>query len=92
MIDVGSTDIYGEKQSERLARKAKESPFMIAGLVGLGAVLAAGAYRYRTQGAARPDIYLMKLRVAASGTIFAACMIGVTLQISKDLISMKRKE
>jgi hypothetical protein len=84
---------YGESQSQRLSRKIKESPFMAAGILGLAGVVGTGIYRYRQgAGAVRPDLYMMKLRVAASGTIFAACIIGVTLQISKELIDVKRKD
>ena len=84
---------FDESQSQRLARKAKESPFMLAGIAGLAAVCGLGVHKFKSRGEMSPSVYLMRLRVAASGTIVAACAIGVTLQMSKDyLFNQKRKE
>uniref|UniRef100_A0A182MUH4 HIG1 domain-containing protein n=1 Tax=Anopheles culicifacies TaxID=139723 RepID=A0A182MUH4_9DIPT len=56
---------FDETHSDKLARKARESPFMPIGIAGLVAVCAIGAYKYKHRGGMSTSVFLMQLRVAA---------------------------
>ncbi|XP_026472728.1 HIG1 domain family member 1A, mitochondrial-like [Ctenocephalides felis] len=69
--------VYEEPDGSKLSRKAKESPFMVAGLFGLIGICAVGAYKYRTKGQMSTSIFLMQLRVAAQGTVVSCLTLGL---------------
>ncbi|CRL06692.1 CLUMA_CG019626, isoform A [Clunio marinus] len=66
-----------EAAGSKLKRKAKESPFMIAGLGGLVVALGIAAYKFRHRGSMPTSVFLMQTRVAAQGTVVSALTIGV---------------
>ncbi|CAH2068970.1 unnamed protein product, partial [Iphiclides podalirius] len=76
-------DYKDESQTERLARKSKDSPFMIIGIMGLIGVCGYGAYQYKNKGKMSTSVFLMQLRVAAQGTVVTALTIGLAYNLAK---------
>lgn len=75
-----------ESQSDKLARKAKEAPFVPLGLAGLTGVVLYGAYKFKHRGAMSPSVFLMQLRVAAQGTVVACLTAGLAYSMAKEYI------
>jgi len=67
-------------------RKAKESPMMIAGLLGCITVCGIGAYKFKNRGDTKVSVFLMQLRVAAQGTVAAALTLGVALSLGNKYL------
>ncbi|XP_054258841.1 HIG1 domain family member 1A, mitochondrial-like isoform X2 [Macrosteles quadrilineatus] len=65
-----------ESQSDKLARKLKESPFFGIGLLAMTGVCAVGAYRFRRPLTMSTPQYLMQLRVAAQGACVGSVVVG----------------
>lgn len=76
----------------RLARKAKDSPFMVVGLAGFVAAAAIGAYKYKTRGNMSTSVFLMQLRVAAQGTVVACLTAGLGYTMYNQYIVKGTKE
>ncbi|XP_050067682.1 HIG1 domain family member 1A, mitochondrial [Anopheles maculipalpis] len=83
---------FNETHSDKLARKARESPFMPIGIAGLVAVCAIGAYKYKHRGAMSTSVFLMQLRVAAQGTVVAALSIGLGYTMANEYIFNKKDD
>ncbi|XP_072935682.1 HIG1 domain family member 1C-like [Epargyreus clarus] len=82
-----------ESQTDKLARKSKDSPFMIIGILGLIGVCGFGAYKFKTRGEMSTSVFLMQLRVAAQGTVVSALTIGLAYQLaSKYMFKDEKKE
>ncbi|XP_011549459.1 HIG1 domain family member 1A, mitochondrial-like [Plutella xylostella] len=75
-----------ESQAEKLARKSKDSPFMIIGLVGLVGAVGFGAYKFKTKGKMSTSVFLMQLRVAAQGTVVSALTLGLIYTLATEHI------
>ncbi|XP_048005666.1 HIG1 domain family member 1C-like [Leguminivora glycinivorella] len=73
-----------ESQADKLARKSKDSPFMIIGILGLIGVCGVGAYKFKTRGKMSTSVFLMQLRVAAQGTVVSCLTIGVAYTLAKQ--------
>ncbi|CAL4062332.1 unnamed protein product [Meganyctiphanes norvegica] len=67
---------YDESHSDRLARKAKDAPFMIVGLIGLAGVVGYGIYGFRNR-QIKTSVYLIHMRVAGQGLVVSALTVGV---------------
>uniref|UniRef100_A0A182K180 HIG1 domain-containing protein n=1 Tax=Anopheles christyi TaxID=43041 RepID=A0A182K180_9DIPT len=80
----GKIPSLDETHSDKLARKARESPFMPIGIAGLVAVCAIGAYKYKHRGAMSTSVFLMQLRVAAQGTVVSALSIGLAYTMANE--------
>lgn len=65
-----------EDENSKLARKARESPMMLAGVAGLLVVCGIGAVKFRNRGTMPVSQFLMQLRVSAQGTVVAALLAG----------------
>lgn len=86
-------DYTEESQGDRLARKSKDSPFMIIGILGLIGVCGWGAYAYKKRGKMSTSVFLMQMRVAAQGTVVSALTIGLAYTLAKEhLFKDKKKE
>lgn len=70
-------EYHEESQGERLARKTKESPFMVVGLAGLATALGYGAYAYKNRGTMSTSVYLMQFRVISQGLVVGALTAGM---------------
>ncbi|XP_028164565.1 HIG1 domain family member 1A, mitochondrial-like [Ostrinia nubilalis] len=73
-----------ESQADRLARKSKDSPFMIMGIMGLIGVCGWGAYSFKKKGKMSTSVFLMQLRVAAQGTVVSCLTIGLAYTLAKN--------
>uniref|UniRef100_A0A6M2DKX9 Protein with signal anchor n=1 Tax=Xenopsylla cheopis TaxID=163159 RepID=A0A6M2DKX9_XENCH len=89
---MASNEVLYEEPEAKLSRKIKESPFMVAGLLGLVGVCAVGAYKYRTKGEMSTSIFLMQLRVAAQGTVVSALTIGLAYSMVKKYVFDKKDD
>ncbi|XP_058459681.1 HIG1 domain family member 1A, mitochondrial-like [Malaya genurostris] len=81
-----------EGSGEKLARKARESPFMPIGLAGLAIVCGVGAYKYKTRGAMSTSVFLMQLRVAAQGTVVGALTLGLAYTMLNEYYFNKKDD
>ncbi|XP_055596277.1 HIG1 domain family member 1A, mitochondrial-like [Uranotaenia lowii] len=79
-----------EGGGDKLARKARESPFMPIGLAGLAVVCAIGAYKYKNRGEMSTSVFLMQLRVAAQGTVVGALSIGLAYTMFNTYVLGKK--
>ncbi|KAB0796379.1 hypothetical protein PPYR_08080 [Photinus pyralis] len=66
-----------ESQSERLARKSKETPFFPIAIGVCAATCVYGAYMFKRRGKMSPSIFLMKMRVAAQGLAVGTLTLGL---------------
>lgn len=82
-------DYHEESQSERLARKSKESPFMVIGIAGLAAACGYGAYTYKRRGDMSTSVFLMRFRVIAQGTAVAALTAGMAYHLYNNHFNKK---
>ncbi|XP_063374134.1 HIG1 domain family member 1A, mitochondrial-like [Cydia splendana] len=85
-------DYHEESQSEKLARKSKESPFMIIGLGGLAAAVGMGAYQYKRRGAMSTSVFLMQFRVIAQGAAVGALTAGMAYTLFRNHFFKPNKE
>ncbi|XP_037815036.1 HIG1 domain family member 1A, mitochondrial [Lucilia sericata] len=76
----------------KLAKKAKDSPFMVVGLAGFVAAAAIGAYKYKHRGTMSTSVFLMQLRVAAQGTVVACLTAGLGYTMYNQYFNKSTKE
>lgn len=81
-----------EGSGDKLARKARESPFMPIGLAGLAIVCGIGAYKYRNRKGMSTSVFLMQLRVAAQGTVVGALSLGLAYSMANEYIFKKKED
>ncbi|XP_062559505.1 HIG1 domain family member 1A, mitochondrial-like isoform X2 [Armigeres subalbatus] len=84
--------VIEEGSGDKLARKARESPFMPIGLAGLLLVCGIGAYKYRNRQGMSTSVFLMQLRVAAQGTVVGALSLGLAYTMANEYIFKKKEE
>ncbi|XP_020799799.1 HIG1 domain family member 1C [Drosophila serrata] len=73
-------------QDNKLARKAKDSPFMLVGIAGFVAAGLIGAYKYKNRGTMSTSVFLMQLRVAAQGTVVGCLTVGLAYSMAKEYL------
>ncbi|KAH8355967.1 hypothetical protein KR200_004482, partial [Drosophila serrata] len=73
-------------QDNKLARKAKDSPFMLVGIAGFVAAGLIGAYKYKHRGTMSTSVFLMQLRVAAQGTVVGCLTVGLAYSMAKEYL------
>ncbi|XP_023934019.1 HIG1 domain family member 1A, mitochondrial [Bicyclus anynana] len=79
-------DYHEETQSEKLARKTKESPFMVIGIAGLASAVGYGVYSYKNRGAMSTSVFLMQFRVIAQGLVVGALTAGMGYSLYQTYI------
>ncbi|KAK8735595.1 hypothetical protein OTU49_005449 [Cherax quadricarinatus] len=79
---------HGETHSERLARKARDAPFMVAGLAGLTGLVAYGIYGFKNR-QLKTSLYLIHLRVGAQGFVVACLTAGVGYNLYTKFLAPK---
>lgn len=67
---------YDETHGDRLARKARDAPFMIVGLAGLVGLVGYGIYGFKNR-QLKTSVYLIHMRVAAQGFVVTCLTAGV---------------
>uniref|UniRef100_A0A8C8RT35 HIG1 hypoxia inducible domain family member 1A n=1 Tax=Pelusios castaneus TaxID=367368 RepID=A0A8C8RT35_9SAUR len=80
-----------DKQESKLLKKAKESPFVPAGLAGLTAVVGYGLYKLKHRGNTKMSVHLIHMRVAAQGFVVGALTCGVLYSMYREYMA-KPKE
>ncbi|XP_041974069.1 HIG1 domain family member 1A, mitochondrial-like [Aricia agestis] len=83
---------HEETQSERLARKSKDSPFMMIGLTGLAASVGYGMYTYKNRGAMSTSVFLMQFRVIAQGIAVGALTAGMAYTLVNNHLLKPKNE
>ncbi|KAG9355810.1 hypothetical protein JZ751_000652 [Albula glossodonta] len=83
-------DSYDEQES-KFMRKAKENPFVPAGMAGFFAIVGYGLYRLKSRGNMKMSVHLIHMRVAAQGFVVGAMTIGVLYSMYKDYIVKPRE-
>lgn len=78
----------GESHSDRLARKAREAPFMVVGLVGLVGLVGYGFYNFRHR-KSKTSVYLIHMRVGAQGFVVTCLTLGVAYNMFKEYVYPK---
>ncbi|KAF8783338.1 HIG1 domain family member 1C-like [Argiope bruennichi] len=66
-----------ESTVQKLARKTKDSPLMVAGLSSFFIIAGYGIYKFRNRGKLSASNYLMQLRVTAQGAVITCLTVGV---------------
>lgn len=90
-VTINEQHNMDEDQSQKLSRKATESPMMVVGLAGLLVVCGIGAYKFRNRGTMPVPQFLMQLRVAAQGTVVAALCGGAVYSMLSGGADSKKK-
>ena len=85
-------DYHEETQSEKLARKSKESPFMVVGIAGLLGAVGYGAYSYKNRGAMSTSVFLMQFRVIAQGAAVGALTAGMIYTLYNNHFNKPKAE
>ncbi|XP_046393494.1 HIG1 domain family member 1C-like isoform X2 [Ischnura elegans] len=75
-----------ESHSQRLARKARDAPFLVVGLTGLIGAVSYGVYAFKNKGKMSTSVYLMQLRVGAQGAVVGALMLGVIYNMMNEYV------
>ncbi|XP_017778086.1 PREDICTED: HIG1 domain family member 1A, mitochondrial isoform X2 [Nicrophorus vespilloides] len=90
MGDQKIFDYHEESQSEKLARKSKETPiFPVAIALCVGAV-GFGAYKFNKRGNMSPSVFLMQLRVGAQGLAVGALTVGLAYSMINEYVLKKK--
>ncbi|XP_064120402.1 HIG1 domain family member 1A, mitochondrial-like isoform X3 [Macrobrachium nipponense] len=79
---------YDESHSERLSRKARDSPFMVAGLVGLVGIVGYGIYGFKNR-KVKTSVYLIHMRVMAQGFVVTCLTAGVAFNLYNKFVHPK---
>ncbi|KAJ8942938.1 hypothetical protein NQ318_003824 [Aromia moschata] len=80
-----------ESQSDRLARKSKETPFFPIAIGLCTAAVGYGAYAYKNRGKMSTSVYLMHLRVGAQGAAVGSLTLGLLYTMINQYL-IKKKE
>uniref|UniRef100_A0A646QJB1 HIG1 domain family member 1A n=1 Tax=Hemiscolopendra marginata TaxID=943146 RepID=A0A646QJB1_9MYRI len=86
IIDADLPVFQEESSSTRFWRKAKEAPYVPAGLAGGILSVLYGIYKYRHRGDMSTSIFLIHLRVAAQGAVVSALTVGVGYTLLRDYV------
>lgn len=79
-----------ESQTERLARKSKETPFFPIAIGVLTCAVAYGAYAFKNRGKMSTSVYLMHLRVGAQGAAVGSLTLGLIYTMINEHILKKK--
>ncbi|XP_028164473.1 HIG1 domain family member 1A, mitochondrial-like [Ostrinia nubilalis] len=82
-------DYHEESHSEKLARKTKESPFMVIGIAGLATSVGYGIYKFKHRGQMSTSVFLMQFRVIAQGTAVGALTAGMIYTLYNNHFNKK---
>ncbi|XP_060108693.1 HIG1 domain family member 1C [Heteronotia binoei] len=76
-----------DSQASKLARKAKDTPFVPIGLAGCLTVVGYGLYKLKHRGNKKMSIHLIHTRVAAQSFVVGAITLGVLYSMFTDYVS-----
>ncbi|XP_063076453.1 HIG1 domain family member 1A, mitochondrial [Engraulis encrasicolus] len=86
-----STMDYDEHES-KFMRKARENPFVPAGMAGFVGIVAFGLLKLRSRGNTKMSVHLIHMRVAAQGCVVGAMTIGVIYSMYRDYVLKPMEE
>ncbi|KAJ8408201.1 hypothetical protein AAFF_G00264290 [Aldrovandia affinis] len=90
-VVVSAMDAYNEHES-KFMRKAKENPFVPAGMAGFFSIVGYGLYRLKSRGDVKMSVHLIHMRVAAQGFVVGAMTIGVIYSMYRDYVVKPREQ
>ncbi|CAH0546876.1 unnamed protein product [Brassicogethes aeneus] len=79
-----------ESQSDRLARKSKETPFFPIAIGMTTCAVGYGIYAFKNRGKMSTSVYLMHLRVGAQGAAVASLTMGLLYTMINEHILKKK--
>ncbi|KAJ8922331.1 hypothetical protein NQ315_004274 [Exocentrus adspersus] len=79
-----------ESQSERLARKSKETPIFPIAIGVCSAAVLYGVYAFKNRGKMSTSVYLMHLRVGAQGAAVGSLTLGLIYTMVNQYILNKK--
>uniref|UniRef100_A0A3B3BMM1 HIG1 hypoxia inducible domain family member 1A n=2 Tax=Oryzias melastigma TaxID=30732 RepID=A0A3B3BMM1_ORYME len=77
---------YDDDNQSKLMRKAKENPFVPAGLAGFFAIVGYQLMKMKHRGNTKMSVHLIHMRVAAQGFVVGAMTCGVLYSMYKEYI------
>uniref|UniRef100_A0A4X2L9X5 HIG1 domain-containing protein n=1 Tax=Vombatus ursinus TaxID=29139 RepID=A0A4X2L9X5_VOMUR len=72
-----SLSTYDETSGSKLARKAKEAPFVPIGIAGFAAIVAYGLYKLKSRVDTKMSVHLIHMHVGAQGFVVGAMTVGM---------------
>ncbi|XP_006634309.1 HIG1 domain family member 1A, mitochondrial [Lepisosteus oculatus] len=85
--------VYTEDtHSSKFLKKAKESPFVPAGMAGFFGIVGYGLYKMKTRGNTKMSVHLIHMRVGAQGFVVGAMTLGVIYSMYKEYIVKPREQ
>ncbi|XP_020854874.1 HIG1 domain family member 1A, mitochondrial isoform X2 [Phascolarctos cinereus] len=79
-----SLSTYDETSGSKLARKAKETPFVPIGMAGFAAIVAYGLYKLKSRGDTKMSVHLIHMRVGAQGFVVGAMTVGMLYSMYRE--------
>ncbi|XP_027693024.1 HIG1 domain family member 1A, mitochondrial [Vombatus ursinus] len=79
-----SLSTYDETSGSKLARKAKEAPFVPIGIAGFAAIVAYGLYKLKSRGDTKMSVHLIHMRVGAQGFVVGAMTVGMLYSMYRE--------
>ncbi|KAK7158441.1 hypothetical protein R3I94_004916 [Phoxinus phoxinus] len=80
------TAVEYEENESKLMRKAKENPFVPAGILGCFAIVAYRLMKMKNRGDTKMSVHLIHMRVAAQGFVVGAMTLGVVYSMYKEYV------
>jgi len=90
--DKGFHSAYDDNEGSKFLAKAKQNPFVPAGILGGLGALIYSAIKFRNRGDQKVSVYLIHTRVAAQGAVVAALTIGVGIQMYREYVLGEKPE
>ncbi|XP_053739567.1 HIG1 domain family member 1A, mitochondrial [Synchiropus splendidus] len=80
-----------DESGSKLLRKAKENPFVPAGLAGFCAIAGYRLWKLKDRGNTKMSIHLIHTRVAAQGFVVGSIIVGVLYSMYRDYVVKPRE-
>jgi hypothetical protein len=81
-----------EEVSKKFWSKARDAPYVPAGILGTLAVIGYGVYDFKNRGNMSASVYIMQYRVKAQSVVVGALTLGVTYSLLRDYVFHKKKD
>ncbi|KAK2901422.1 hypothetical protein Q8A67_009537 [Cirrhinus molitorella] len=75
-----------EDNESKFIRKAKENPFVPAGMAGFFGIVAYRLFKLKSRGDTKMSVHLIHMRVAAQGFVVGAMTLGVIYSMYREYI------
>lgn len=81
-----TTTVEYEDNESKFIRKARENPFVPAGMAGFFAIVAYRLFKLKNRGDTKMSVHLIHMRVAAQGFVVGAMTLGVVYTMYRDYV------